>query len=145
NAGNVVMFGGEDASGNPLDETWIWDGGEKDWIEEAKSSDPKLSKRKSVVLAYDPANEKVLLFGGEGASKSLKNDTWLWDGHAGEWTEVNVAGAVPSPRAGAQMAYDGQNLVLFGGYTYASGKQQPLGDTWIWNGSEWTEAGTPVS
>lgn len=141
NAGNVVMFGGEDNLNKPLDETWIWDGTQQDWTEEAKEvSDTKPSKRKGAVMAYDHVNGKVLLFGGEGVSGSLLNDTWLWDGHLAQWTEVNVAGDIPSPRAGAQIAYDGQNVVLFGGYEYNGSTKKPLGDTWIWNGSGWQDA-----
>src|SRR5438067_931367 len=47
-------------------------------------------------------------------------------------------GQPPSARQGAAMAYDAahQQIVLFGGSNNASGG---LGDTWTWDGSDWTE------
>lgn len=137
NAGNVVMFGGE-GSGGLFDETWIWDGSHKTW-QEKLHLDPVPPKRKGAVMAYDPVSKKVLLFGGEGAS-SLLNDTWLWDGLEEKWEKVTGAG--PSARSGAALAYDGEKLVLFGGYKGSSGSKTLLNDTWLWDGtaSAWTEA-----
>lgn len=57
------------------------------------------------------------------------------------WTEQKPASS-PPPRAFAAMAYDGARgeIVLFGGEDVV-----PLyGDTWTWDGSEWTER-TPAS
>jgi hypothetical protein len=44
----------------------------------------------------------------------------------------------PPARAGAAMAFDAANgtVVLFGG----NGKSNSLRDTWVWNGSTWTQA-----
>ncbi|TDF95428.1 cadherin-like beta sandwich domain-containing protein [Paenibacillus piri] len=134
-AGNVVMFGGQ---GNTalLNDTFIWDGREKTW-QEMQHLSSKPSPRKGAVMAYDPASKKVLLFGGEGQSGVL-GDTWLWDGMNEKWEQVS--GPAPSARGGAMLAYDGEQLVLFGGYTGGGSSKTPLGDTWLWNGTAWTEA-----
>jgi hypothetical protein len=70
---------------------------------------------------------------GDGTSLS---DTWVWNGK--DWTEMNPA-TNPGPRYSAAMAYDAHagQAVLFGGsYLNATA---PLGDTWVWDGSNWTE------
>ena len=66
-------------------------------------------------------------------------DTWMWG--SGGWTQVTTAG--PPARVGAAAAFDANhgNVVLFGGTASALGTAgaAPFGDTWIWNGSGWTQ------
>ena len=138
-AENVILFGGEDNESLLLDDTWIWDGQQQTWQD---MLDLPLSpdKRKSAAMAYDPNTGKVLLFGGQGESGVL-GDTWFWDGLNARWELVTGLTNSPSARGGAQMAYDGENLVLFGGYELSdSAAKTPLGDMWLWNGADWTEA-----
>lgn len=108
----------------------------KTWQEllDLESSPPK---RKGAAMAYDPASGKVILFGGEGQSGVL-GDTWLWDGMNEEWEQVGGSG--PSARGGAQLAFDGEQLVLFGGYSGSGSSKTLQDDTWLWNGTGWTEA-----
>ncbi|CAN7375559.1 cadherin-like beta sandwich domain-containing protein [Paenibacillus sp. LjRoot56] len=137
-AENVVMFGGQSNSGL-FDETWIWDGYEKTWREELHlASSP--SKRKGAAMAYDPSTGKVLLFGGEGQSGALLGDTWLWDGMDAKWEQVQGLTDSPIARGGAQLAYNGDQLVLFGGYSGSGSSKHLQDDTWLWNGTGWTQA-----
>jgi len=129
----VVLFGGEGNSGL-LNDTWIWTGGDINTWQEMLSVGTPPAKRKHAAIAYDPASSSVILFGGQGQSGVL-GDTWRWSG--GVWTQVTGLTASPSPRAGAQMAYDGQNLILFGGYTLSGSTKVPNGQTWLWNGTSW--------
>ncbi|WP_372629898.1 cadherin-like beta sandwich domain-containing protein [Cohnella sp.] len=126
--GNVILFGGEGNSGL-LNDTWVWTGGSDNTWQEKLSVGTPPSKRKHAAMAYDPVSDSVILFGGEGQSGALLGDTWRWDGAS--WTQAG--GSAPSPRSGAQMASDGQNLILFGG----KGAGGILADTWLWNGSTW--------
>ncbi len=135
-AENVILFGGEGVA--LLNDTWIWDGQQQTWqdmLQLTLSPD----KRKSAAMAYDPNIGKVLLFGGEGESGVL-GDTWLWDGLNARWEQVTGLADSPSARGGAQMAFDGENLVLFGGYELSGSTKTPLGDMWLWDGAGWTEA-----
>lgn len=136
-AGNVIMFGGQGNSAL-LDETWIWDGSQKSWTEQLNPN-PLPAKRKSAAMAYDPGSGKVLMFGGEGQSGVL-GDTWLWNGIDAKWEQLTGLATSPSARGGAQLAYDGEQLVLFGGYTGSGNSKTPLGDTWLWDGTAWTKA-----
>jgi N-acetylneuraminic acid mutarotase len=78
----------------------------------------------------------AVLFGGAGRD-SVLSDTWRWDG-AG-WTQLQVTG--PPARFAAVMAPLDGKLVLFGGDddATASGSVPDLSDTWIWDGTAWTE------
>ena len=88
-------------------------------------------------MAYDPATDQLLLFGG--STPYSVGDTWTWDGTT--WTELSPATS-PTSRYNSSMAYDpaaGQ-LVLFGGFTHPGfGAGGLLGDTWTWDGTTWTE------
>ena len=72
------------------------------------------------------------------------NDTWVWNGTA--WSQPNIT-AEPSARTDASLVWDptiGQT-VLFGGSATptARGSATPLGDTWVWSGSAWTQVTPP--
>jgi sugar lactone lactonase YvrE len=87
-------------------------------------------------LAYDAAHGQAVMFGGVGSINDL-NDTWVWNGT--NWTNVTPANPAnsPSARGDLSMVYDAAQgeVVMFGGG--ASGA--PLGDTWLWNGTTWTQ------
>ncbi|MGO4181163.1 cadherin-like beta sandwich domain-containing protein [Paenibacillus sp. TAF43_2] len=138
--GKVIMFGGEGTSGL-LKDNFLWDGETKQWQKLADSSVPSgLVARKGAAITYDPNLERLVMFGGEGASGVL-NDIWVWHGEVLQWKPLLIP--APSARAGAQFAYDGQNLVLFGGYTLSGSTKNRLADTWIFNGTSW-EQRTPA-
>jgi sugar lactone lactonase YvrE/uncharacterized protein (DUF2345 family) len=132
--GNVVMFGGLSNAGMFLNDTWTWNG--TTWTQASPSASP--SARAAYSMAYDAAHGQVVLFGGLEYSSGFVdlNDTWTWDGT--NWTQKSPAN-VPPVRDTAAMAYDpaqGQ-VVLFGGLNDPADTY--LGDTWVWNGTNWTE------
>ncbi len=85
----------------------------------------------------------VFFGGGSAASDGMVtfDDTWLWNGTA--WTQVFPSGA-PPPRIAAHMATLGNQAVLFGGISVGNDANTTLGDTWIWNGTTWTEYTGPA-
>jgi uncharacterized protein (TIGR03437 family) len=93
-------------------------------------------------MAYDTTHGQVVLFGGNTDSSNL-GDTWLWDGT--NWTQVTPQNSPPA-RCYHEMAYDSAHdqVVLFGGGTsdLLSMNTGLLNDTWLWDGSNWTQ-GTP--
>lgn len=121
-------------------ETWLWDGAS--WREIQDQTAPPA--RNTTHLVYDITTECVLLFGGIGIDGTPLNDVWLWDGTL--WTEQHPA-SFPAPIGGASMACDigRQQVILFGGLTgfdgvNGSNRVGTFSDqTWIWNGTTWTE------
>jgi hypothetical protein len=83
-------------------------------------------------MAWDPAHEVTLLFGGD-TERGPTNDLEAWDGAA--WTLLASDG--PPARNDAILVADPARgvVVLFGGRT--SG--HVFTDTWEWDGSAWHE------
>jgi Galactose oxidase, central domain len=110
-----------------MSERWLW----------TQKEDIGPSPRQDAAMAYEAARQRVVLFGGR-SSEGYFNDTWEWDGDA--WTQVADMG--PSVRRSCGMTYDEsrQRLVLFGGEVMGSTQvNEPNGETWEWNGGEWTQ------
>lgn len=127
--GKVVLFGGiGGVNASLLGDTWEWDG--QTWTDMTPATSP--SARRPTALAYDPIQQRVLLFGGDS-----NGDTWTWDGQS--WTELYPA-VSPSPRSGASMAWDparGRMVLFGGGASFGSGS--PFSnETWEWDGSTWS-------
>ena len=113
------------------------------WYQQLPANSP--SGRFSQSMSYDAAQKNVVMFGGQVNNTQFLNDTWTWNGN--NWTNVTPSNPSnsPSPRSSAAMAYDAATgqVVLFGGYSVDPNTYDPIsyGDTWVWNGSTWTQAG----
>jgi hypothetical protein len=129
--GNVVLFGGAqgiDGSGL-LNDTWLFTDGI--WTAAAPSTKPSARDNQSMV--YDAANSNVMMFGGFNTSGT---ETWIWNGS--NWNQLSPA-TTPTGRTSAALVFDyARNQVLmFGGFEILTGT--PLNDTWVWNGTNWTQ------
>jgi hypothetical protein len=134
--GVTVLFGGN-AQGVAQNDTWEWNG--TNWTQESPSTSPPA--RSGHAMVYDSIRGVTVLFGGLGSGSNELNDTWEWNGTT--WTQV-FSVIAPSARSGHAMAYDTVQgvTVLFGGSASSSGA--PLNDTWIWDGSVWTQQSPTV-
>jgi hypothetical protein len=100
----LVLFGGWvpaltlSTSAKVVGDTWERVGSE--WTQVA---DTGPAPRKLCTLTYDPAGQRVVLFGGFSQADEGFNDTWEWDGM--EWTQIADTG--PSARYSAPMVFDG--------------------------------------
>jgi uncharacterized protein (TIGR03437 family) len=129
---------------NPHDETWTWDG--SNWTQQLPQTAPPF--RGGHALAYDSKHGQVVLFGGNDGGRAEFNETWTWDGS--NWTQ-QFPTTSPSGRDGLAMAYDSAHAetVVFGGETITylqNGFYSTfLNDTWVWDGSNWTQSLTQTS
>ena len=126
----VVLYDAPNAPNSG--ETWIWNG--TGWDNAKPATSPP--QREEAPMAYDPASGQLVLFGGIGAQNY--GDTWIWGGTS--WHNATPQSSPPG-RYAASMAYDAstRQLVLFGGAGPA-GRGSDLDDTWLWNGTSWTQA-----
>lgn len=96
-------------------------------------------------MTFDLVRGHTLLFGGAatGASFSLRNDTWTYDGV--NWT-LQTPPQSPSGRFGANMVLDLVRgvVVLYGGIGSLISIARPNDETWEWNGANWTRI-TPAT
>ncbi|MCG3197439.1 MAG: hypothetical protein GHCLOJNM_01925 [bacterium] len=145
--GRVVLFNGTDAEGTVVvSETWEWDG-EKWTLEDTDG----LSRRLGAAIAYDSVRHLTTLFGGQQANAmqqpgATQADTRTWNGAA--WTQLSPTTS-PSARVGHAMVFDSSRgvAVLFGGddSDFLVLTAPRLGDTWEWNGTNWTQRAPAVS
>jgi hypothetical protein len=134
--GKVILFGGAQNDAI-LNDTWEWVG--QTW-KRLSTSGP--SPRFPGGFVYDGGRKVVLLCGGHhidfsGGRFQTFDDTWKWNGAA--WTQIMTNG--PTPRDGARAVFNAKSkqVVLFGGIQITPAIRF-LNDTWIWDGSRWTEA-----
>ncbi len=96
------------------------------------------SPRWGPMMAYDPTDGYVLLFGGSSGG----NETWAYQ--SGHWTELHPKTS-PPPRSFGNLVYDpaAGYLLLFGGQTGGPGTARTLNDTWTYAHGTWTNV-TPA-
>ena len=95
-------------------------------------------------MAYDSANQRVVVFGGYDHAYNRYNEVWEYYPAYQVWrNSTPSSGAAPVPRSGSTVAYDSARgrVLLFGGLDDARGY---LGDTWEWdcNARTWTQVAT---
>jgi len=131
--GVMVLLGGQNSLGTVLNDTWEWDG--NTWVHRTPPVSPPV--RWIHRMAYDSLRGVVVVFGGAG-TVSARGDTWEWDGT--NWMQKNPASSPPA-RYGNGLTYDSKRglVILFGGQSGFNFGQNPLGDTWAWDGSNWSQ------
>lgn len=106
----LVMFGGVDASGVALGDTWVFQNGS--WSLQSPTVQPPA--RFGHVLAADYLRGCLVMYGGMDSSGRLYRDVWEWDGS--DWRQSTVSGG-PSARWGHAASYDFrlEKVVVIGG------------------------------
>jgi len=129
----IVIFGGLN-SGNPLGDTWSWDGAK--WASRTSPQNPP--PRYDHAMAYDSAHKLIVLYGGQVAGVGPSADTWTWNGT--NWTQMLPSQSPPRLYAHA-MTYDAarKQVVLFGGLSPDRGGNW-INETWLWDGTNWAQA-----
>ncbi len=122
-------------------DTWEWDGTTQPWSQRATTGP---SARTHFAMAYDTQSSRAVLFGGSTNGTNGLADTWAWDGVAGAWTQLTPASSPPY-RSDHSMVYDSQRgrVLLFGGWDFV--RFTSRGDTWEWDGTNWTPRWTSPS
>ncbi len=91
-------------------------------------------------VAYFPPTDQVVVFGGapDAQGGAWYRDTWLYSVATDTWALGPSAPSGLKARSGAAMAYDPliHKMVLFGG---AGTDWPPYGDTWLFDGTSWTQ------
>lgn len=124
---------------DPNGESWQWDG--TDWTNlDPGGTMPSLT---NMAIVYDGANSELVMFGGTDGT--VRNKTYTWDWGTSTWTLLTPATS-PSARQLIYMAYDEARaeVVLFGGTTTSSASGG-LNETWVWDGTTWTQQSPATS
>jgi len=130
----------------PVTETWEYAASGRIWTLRSTNGPPA---RFDFNIAFDAARNRTVLFGGRletapTLAQEYANDTWVWDGGAGTWQQLNPANK-PSGRFGHSMAFDSTRsvVVLLGGQyvkqDYGTSIVPGLSsETWTWDGANWS-------
>lgn len=160
----VVLFGGFDRGTPPTNDTWLFDGAQWVVVHPGGASAPPA--RFGAQFAWD--GERFVLFGGgrvpqagEPDVPQALEDTWTFDGST--WEQVcggdDPCGPLPRFIAGFDfLDHDDPNrrgALLVGGLVLRPSEPDAfdpeaaddfpefLADVWFWDGTEWTELGSP--
>jgi len=127
-----------------LQDTWTFDGGTWQQQEQGVPAANLPPVRSYAGMAWD--GNELVLFGGINSQSDLA-DTWVWKNHT--WTKLSAT--VPSTLAGGRYSFAMASLnntpTLFGGAnkTISTGAVTTYGDTYKFDGANWTNAGPLVS
>ena len=139
--GDVLLFSGEQSNLGYTNDTWTFHAGQ--WTNitgDITTASPP--PRESGTMAYDPADQETVLFGGKPTETSTFADTWTFANDA--WTNrTGSLSTAPSPREASTMVWDAADgyLLLFGGLHYPN----VLNDTWSFLNNSWTHLAPAVS
>lgn len=133
--GLVMLFGGEDAQGLGLDDTWTYDGA--DWTQVNTTGTRPAGRAGARLVQVFNRNLCVLFGGRDPGTLQIFNDTWEHDGTS--WREVTTLGSMLPARHGMAMAHDivRDRIVAFGGKTQNNALRN---DTWEY-GAHWRTFG----
>jgi hypothetical protein len=140
----VVFGGGADAS-NPSNVWALSLAGNMEWV--GLSPDGMSPGRVLHTAIYDPARDRMVVFGGL-SNGSPRNDVWTLSlAGSASWAQLTPAGTPPSGRENHTAIYDPvrDRMVVFGGL----GNSYPVNDVWalsLAGNTSWaqlTPAGTP--
>jgi N-acetylneuraminic acid mutarotase len=128
-SGRMIMFGGSSGETDQHNDTWAYDPTANSWTELSPSGNLPAG-RVCPAMAYDPATQRMIMFGGYYVGSEL-NDTWAYNPAANAWTELNPSGTVPPARHFHAMVCDPSTgrMIMFGG----TGDTGYLNDTWAYH------------
>ncbi len=140
-----MLFGGRTEAGEPLHDTWEWDGAA--WRDPGLPTVPELREPR---LVYDGGAGRLLLVGTQTWPEGDRRGLWVLG--AEDWRRLEPT-AMPAPRSGAPLVRDSarDRIVLFGGSAArvglcgASDSTPDCRDTWEWDGSAWSRRDPPLS
>jgi N-acetylneuraminic acid mutarotase len=113
--------------------TWVFPESNRKWEAIPQPIGDQPSPRVLPGMAYDSAEKKIVLFGGDDLAHCM-DDTWVYDCKQRTWAEVKPLVA-PQARAGHAMVYlpDAQAILVAGGY---AGGWRMLKDVWVYRTRE---------
>lgn len=159
--GRVLLFGGVDADGNVLDDTWVFDGGTTAGLplgrapglmslvtrplwEDWNNIDPSNPPEARYGSTMTNVNGHIILWGGEDGTNPF-NDTYEF--RDGEWQKVTPANNPPPPRSDQRSwAYDHKMYIQGGiGAKDANGNMTLYNDLWVYSpaANTWSQLADP--
>lgn len=103
----MLLFGGQDETGNALADLWLFDLHQQSWQEVTPSTGP--TGRWAHSLTYDKGNEAFWLIGGTPDDETILGESWLYQD--GRW---QLAASEPTVAYHQTVALNNQTLMVVG-------------------------------
>lgn len=151
NTNTMIIYGGNDCFSARYADVWILKnangiGGTPTWTQLFPTGVAPAGRQDSSAV-YDPASNRMVIYGGDEGTPTADNSVWLLTNANGTggtpaWIELSPSGAAPPVRALSSAVYDAANniMTIFGGSSEAGAGL--LNDTWILAGAN--GLGSPV-
>ena len=146
----LTVFGGNNCFATYYSDVWVLSnanglGGTPTWSQLAPGT-PINSARQGHEAGYDPASNRMIVFGGGPLSAPMLNETWILTNANGlggvpNWAQLAPTGTLPPARNAFASVYDPSTnrMTIFGGSTSVS----QLNDVWVLSGANGV-SGTPM-
>jgi len=121
-ASKIIIFGGQDASGTTLNDTWIYDSENDSWTNMQPAVAPASAYHMDMAWIND---DKVLLYGGIFGAGGASSETWVYDLSENNWTKINPATS-PGATYKQALVHAGPGKVLM------TGGQSKGASTWLY-------------
>jgi len=153
----LIVFGGEDASGTPLNDVWVLDTansvGTPVWIPIEPAPGARPAPRWLHTAVYDPGSNRMIVFGGaDHFGGAVFNDVWVLTNANGSevapssWLQATAGGTPPAARWRHTAVYDATHnrMTIFGGDAFVD---PGFNDTWVLESAntqtpQWTSVST---
>src|SRR5439155_18175172 len=123
------LYGGEDSTFTSLGDVWQVSLAGVPAVAPVTTTGTPPEARQFHAATFDAAGDRLIVFGGQVADGTPRNDTWALEAGAGNaWVALAPTGTLPPARFHMASAFDaaGDRLVVFGG----SGLSILYDDTW---------------
>lgn len=127
---NILLFGGRNNDPGKLNDSWIFDLSDNDWLKLSLLEKPSERIGHSMTAIFN--TDKVLLYGGIGSV--YPEETWVFDLSNNKWENMNPT-SDPGPRTSVSvtMIYGTDKAVIFSGSNMDDNDRN---DTWIYDYSD---------
>jgi len=128
----IVLFGGGTGAAQSFDDTWVYDYNTDTWEELQPEVSPPA--RAYHGMAYDPGNDRVMLWGGHTLPNESDLRAWAYDYNTNTWMTQEAPSDAPEQRNGLGLFYHSPSgrMIVYGGLTENDG-QLVEGDTWAYD------------
>ncbi len=122
----MIIYGGNDCFSARYADVWTLShangtGGTPTWVQLSPAGTAPPGRQASNAV-YDPASNRMIIYGGEEGTPALDNNVWVLTNANGTggtpaWIQLSVAGTPPTPRCCGAATYDAANniMTVFGG------------------------------
>jgi hypothetical protein len=140
----LILFGGEGANGQVLDDTWAWNGAS--WVQQTGSSvSQSPTAREGAAFALD-SHGNLMLFGGSGVAGSGSPPATTTTTTTTTITTTTIPAGTTSTTTGSTSPPTSGTTPSTGSSTTTpapSGPLTSLSDTWLWTSNGWQASPAP--